>query len=133
MKQIEAIVRPEKLDAVMDALAQLGQSGLTVTRVRGHGVQGGLRQRWRLKEYLVDLLPKVRLVIAVPDNATSSVIEAICSAARTGLMGDGKIFVSSLEEVVRVRTGDTGADALLGGPDVHTLPGPPRFIDAEAS
>ena len=133
MKQIEAIVRPERLEDVMRALAQLGQAGLTVSRVRGHGIQGGVRQMWRRKEYLVDLLPKARVVAVVPDSSVSRAVDAICSAARTGLMGDGKIFVSTVEEVVRVRTGEQDAGALLGDPDVRPLPPRSHLVDAEAS
>ena len=133
MKQVEAIVRPEKLEDVMGALAQLGQGGLTVSRVRGHGSQGGVRMMWRRREYLVDLLPKVRIVTVVADTVIDRVVAAICSAARTGLMGDGKIFISPAEEVVRVRTGEVGEAALSGVPDVRTLPCLPRLVDAEAS
>ena len=133
VKQIEAIVRPEKLEDVMGALAKLGQAGLTVSRVRGHGAQGGVRQMWRRKEYLIDLLPKARIVVVVPDSGVSRAVDAICSAAHTGLMGDGKIFVTTVEEVVRVRTGERDADALLGEPDVRSLPPRTHLMDAEAS
>ena len=133
LKQIEAIVRPEKLDDVTRALAELGHSGLTATPVKGHGAQGGVRQMWRNKEYVVDLLPKVRIVAVVNDADVDAVIDAIVSAARTGRIGDGKIFVSPIEGAVRIRTGESGTSALSGGPDVHHLPHRTVLIDAEAS
>jgi nitrogen regulatory protein P-II 1 len=133
VKQIEAIVRPEKLEDVRAALVRLGHSGLTVTRVKGQGVQGGVRQMWRRHEYVVDLLPKVRLVAVVSDEDVDAVISTIVSAARTGKMGDGKIFVSPVSEAIRVRTGETGDAALLGEGAVHPLHEHVHLIDAEAS
>ena len=133
LKQIEAIVRPEKLDDVTRALTDLGQGGLNVTRVKGHGAQGGVRQMWRTKEYLVDLLPKVRIVAVVADSDLDATLEAIVSAARTGRIGDGKIFVSPIDDAVRVRTGDSGVSAIHGESDVRQLPERSALVDAEAS
>jgi nitrogen regulatory protein P-II 1 len=132
MKQIEAIVRPEKVVDVKRALTGLG-SGLNVTPVKGHGSQGGASVMWRLKEYTVDLLPKARIVVVVPDGLAAAALEAIVSAARTGRIGDGKIFVSPAAESVRIRTGEQGDDALLGGPDVVELRAVARAAEAEAS
>ena len=112
MKKIEAIVKPFKLDEVREALSEVGITGLTVTEVKGFGRQKGHTELYRGAEYVVDFLPKVKIEAAIDDALVDRVIEAIESAARTGKIGDGKIFVSSLEQVVRIRTGETGHDAL---------------------
>ena len=112
MKRIEAIIRPESLEPVKEALIGLGHAGLTVTEVKGHGIQKGITQHWRGQEYSIDLLPKVSIVAVVNDHEVSDVIESIVSAARTDRIGDGKIFVSPVEQVVRIRTGESGTDAL---------------------
>lgn len=112
MKRVEAIVRPERLGAVKEALGTLDHSGLTVYEVKGHGIEKGISQQWRGQEYKVDLLPKVGVIVVVHDHEVRDAIDAIVSAARTGRMGDGKIFVSAVEEVVRIRTGETGADCI---------------------
>ena len=112
MKKIEAIVKPFKLDEVREALSALGVQGITVTEVKGFGRQKGHTELYRGAEYVVDFLPKVKLETAVEDTIVDRVIEAIESAARTGKIGDGKVFVSTLEQVVRIRTGETGKDAL---------------------
>jgi nitrogen regulatory protein PII len=112
VKRIEAIVRPERLEAVKSALATFAHNGLTVSEVKGHGIQGGLTQQWRGQDYSIDLLPKVSIVTVVNDHEVTDVIESIESAARTDRIGDGKIFVSPVEQVVRIRTGESGTDAL---------------------
>lgn len=112
MKKVEAIVRPERLEAVKNAVVSLGHNGLTVCEVKGHGIQKGVTQHWRGEEYVIDLLPKISLTAVVHDHEVSDIIDAISKAARTDHIGDGKIFVSPIEEVVRIRTGETGADAL---------------------
>lgn len=112
MKRIEAIIRPESLERVKEALIGLGHAGLTVTEVKGHGIQKGITQHWRGQEYSIDLLPKVSIVAVVNDHEATDVIESIVSAARTDRIGDGKIFVSPVEQVVRIRTGESGTDAL---------------------
>ena len=112
MKKIEAIIKPFKLDEVREALSQLGVQGITVTEVKGFGRQKGHTELYRGAEYVVDFLPKVKLEAAVDDAILEQVIEAIEGAARTGKIGDGKIFVFDLEQVVRIRTGETGKDAL---------------------
>ena len=112
MKMLMAIIKPFKLDAVCEALAEVGVQGMTVTEVRGFGRQKGHTELYRGAEYVVDFLPKVKVEAAVDDAIVDRVIEAIESAARTGKIGDGKVFVSSLEQVVRIRTGETGKDAL---------------------
>ena len=112
MKMVTALVKPFKLDEVREALSALGVQGITVTEVKGFGRQKGHTELYRGAEYVVDFLPKVKLETAVDDAIVDRVIEAIESAARTGKIGDGKIFVSSLEQVVRIRTGETGKDAL---------------------
>ncbi len=112
MKQITAIVKPFKLEEVREALAECGVTGLTVTEVKGFGRQKGHTELYRGAEYVVDFLPKVKIEAAVDDAVVDRVIEAIESSARTGKIGDGKIFVSTLEQVVRIRTGETGKDAL---------------------
>ena len=112
MKMVTAIVKPFKLDEVREALSALGIQGLTVTEVKGFGRQKGHTELYRGAEYVVDFLPKVKVEAAVDDAIVDRVIEAIESAARTGKIGDGKIFVSPLEQVLRIRTGETGKDAL---------------------
>ena len=112
MKQITAIIKPFKLEEVREALGEVGVSGLTVTEVKGFGRQKGHTELYRGAEYVVDFLPKVKIEAAVDDAIVDRVIEAIETAARTGKIGDGKIFVSPLEQVVRIRTGETGKDAL---------------------
>ena len=112
MKLITAIVKPFKLDEVREALSAIGVQGVTVTEVKGFGRQKGHTELYRGAEYVVDFLPKVKLEAAVDEAIVDQVIEAIENAARTGKIGDGKIFVSSLEQVVRIRTGETGKDAI---------------------
>jgi nitrogen regulatory protein PII len=112
MKRIEAIIRPESLEPVKESLVGLGHAGLTVTEVKGHGIQKGITQSWRGHEYTIDLLPKVSIVAVVNDHEVGDVLEAITTAARTDRIGDGKIFVSPIEQVVRIRTGESGMDAL---------------------
>jgi len=108
MRKIEAVVRPEKLGAVKDALVALGHAGLTVTEVKGHGIQKGVTQQWRGQEYSIDLLPKIMVMAVVNDHEVADVVDAICDAARTGMIGDGKIFVSGVEDIIRIRTGEGG-------------------------
>jgi nitrogen regulatory protein PII len=112
MKLITAIIRPFKLDDVREALAQVGVSGLTVTEVKGFGRQKGHTELYRGAEYAVDFLPKLKIETAVVDSKLDEAIEAICGAARTDKVGDGKIFVSNLEQVVRIRTGELDDSAL---------------------
>ena len=112
MKKIEAIVKPFKLDEVREALSEVGVTGLTVTEVKGFGRQKGHTELYRGAEYVVDFLPKIKLEIAVPDNLAERVVEAITHAANSGKIGDGKIFVYDLDQVIRIRTGETDADAL---------------------
>ena len=112
MKKIEAIIKPFKLDEVKEALAREGIQGMTVSEVKGFGRQKGHTELYRGAEYVVDFLPKVKVEAAISDDLLDRTIEAIEKAANTGKIGDGKIFVSSLEQVVRIRTGETGADAL---------------------
>ena len=112
MKQITAIVKPFKLEEVREALAEIGVSGLTVTEVKGFGRQKGHTELYRGAEYVVDFLPKVKVEAAIKDDMLDRVIEAVEKSANTGKIGDGKIFVFDLEQVVRIRTGETGADAL---------------------
>lgn len=112
MKMVTAIVKPFKLDEVREALSAIGVQGVTVTEVKGFGRQKGHTELYRGAEYVVDFLPKVKLEAAVDEVIVDQVIEAIENAARTGKIGDGKIFVSSLEQVVRIRTGETGKDAI---------------------
>jgi nitrogen regulatory protein P-II 2 len=112
MKMVTAIVKPFKLDEVREALSAIGVQGVTVTEVKGFGRQKGHTELYRGAEYVVDFLPKVKIEAAIDDGIVDRVIEAIETAARTGKIGDGKIFVSALEQVVRIRTGETGKDAL---------------------
>jgi len=112
MKLITAVVKPFKLDDVREALSEIGVQGITVTEVKGFGRQKGHTELYRGAEYVVDFLPKVKIEVAVAEDLTDKVIEAITKEANTGKIGDGKIFVTSLEQVIRIRTGETGADAL---------------------
>ena len=112
MKLISAIIKPFKLDDVREALSEIGVQGMTVTEVKGFGRQKGHTELYRGAEYVVDFLPKVKIEVAIDDGLLDQVLEAITKAANTGKVGDGKIFVSALEEVVRIRTGETGADAV---------------------
>jgi len=112
MKQITAIIKPFKLDEVREALADVGVTGLTVTEVKGFGRQKGHTELYRGAEYVVDFLPKVKIDAVVPEALVERAIEAITKAARTGKIGDGKIFVRAVEQVIRIRTGETGNDAV---------------------
>jgi nitrogen regulatory protein P-II 1 len=112
MKQITAIIKPFKLDEVREALAELGVSGLTVTEVKGFGRQKGHTELYRGAEYVVDFLPKVKVEVIVPDTAVEQALDAVIKASRTGRIGDGKIFVTNVDEVVRIRTGETGDAAI---------------------
>lgn len=112
MKLVAAIIKPFKLDDVREALAEIGVSGITVIEVKGFGRQKGHTELYRGAEYVVDFLPKIKVEIAIDDSLVEQVIEAISHAARTGKIGDGKIFVSDVDQVIRIRTGETGADAL---------------------
>ena len=112
MKKIEAIIKPFKLDEVREALSDIGANGLTVTEVKGFGRQKGHTELYRGAEYVVDFLPKVKIEVVVSDNVVDTAIESIIKAARTGKIGDGKIFVMPVEQVVRIRTGETGEEAL---------------------
>ncbi len=112
MKMITAVIKPFKLDEVREALSDIGVHGITVTEVKGFGRQKGHTELYRGAEYVVDFLPKVKLEVAVDDEMLDTVLEAIERAARTGKIGDGKVFVSSVEQVVRIRTGETGPEAL---------------------
>ncbi len=112
MKQITAIIKPFKLDEVREALAEVGVTGLTVTEVKGFGRQKGHTELYRGAEYVVDFLPKVKLEAVVDDGVAESAVEAIIKSARTGKIGDGKIFVRNIEQVIRIRTGETGPDAV---------------------
>lgn len=112
MKKIEAIIKPFKLDDLKQVLQELGIKGMTVTEVKGFGRQKGHTELYRGAEYVVDFLPKVKIEVVVKDDIVQRAVEAIAGAAKTGQIGDGKIFVSSLEEAVRIRTGETGEDAI---------------------
>jgi nitrogen regulatory protein P-II 1 len=112
MKMVEAIVKPFKLDEVKEALTKAGVQGMTVEEVKGFGRQKGHTELYRGAEYSVDFLPKVRIQILVPDDKTAKVVEVITDSARTGKIGDGKIFVTNVDEVIRIRTGEKGADAI---------------------
>jgi nitrogen regulatory protein P-II 1 len=112
MKKIEAIIKPFKLDEVKEALHEVGLQGMTVTEAKGFGRQKGHTELYRGAEYVVDFLPKVKIEIVMEDALVDRAIEAITLAARTGRIGDGKIFVSTIEEVIRIRTGETGAEAV---------------------
>lgn len=112
MKLITAIIKPFKADDVREALSDIGVSGMTLTEVKGFGRQKGHTELYRGAEYQIDFLPKAKLEVAVEDSLAEQVVDAICKAANTGQIGDGKIFVSSLEQTIRIRTGETGNDAL---------------------
>jgi nitrogen regulatory protein PII len=112
MKLISAIIKPFKSDDVRQALSEVGVNGVTLTEVKGFGRQKGHTELYRGAEYVIDFLPKIKLEVAVSDGIAEQVIEAICSAANTGQIGDGKIFVTNLEQTIRIRTGETGDDAL---------------------
>lgn len=112
MKKIEAIIKPFKLDEVKDALGEVGIVGITITEVRGFGRQKGHQELFRGSEYVVDLLPKLKVEVVVEDNKVRDVVEALIQSARTGNIGDGKIFIYPLDEAYRIRTGESGPDAL---------------------
>jgi nitrogen regulatory protein P-II 1 len=112
VKKIEAVIKPFKLDEVKEALHEVGVSGITVTEAKGFGRQKGHTELYRGAEYVVDFLPKVKLELVLGDNMVEKAIDAIITSAKTGRIGDGKIFVSNVEEAVRIRTGETGNDAI---------------------
>ena len=112
MKKVEAIIRPTKVEDIKNALEKAGYVSLTITEVKGRGQQKGIKQVWRGREYFVDILPKVKVELVVKDENADEVVGVIQQSAKTGSFGDGKIFVTPVEKVVRIRTGDTGADAL---------------------
>ena len=112
MKKVEAIIKPFKLDEVKEALQDFGVQGLTVTEAKGFGGQKGHTELYRGAEYVVDFLPKIKIEVAISDESLSGVIEAISKSANTGKVGDGKIFVSPLEDVIRIRTGEQGSEAI---------------------
>lgn len=112
MKKVEAIIKPFKLDEVKEALAEIGVQGMTVSEVKGFGRTGGRREVYRGSAYVVDFVPKMKIEVVVPDDLVASLLEAIESAARTGRIGDGKVFVSPIEEAVRIRTGERGEEAI---------------------
>ncbi len=112
MRKVEAIIKPFKLDEVKEALHDIGIQGMTVTEVKGFGRQKGHTELYRGAEYVVDFLPKIKIEIAVPDEMADKVVQVVVSAANTGRIGDGKIFVLPMEEVIRIRTGERGQDAL---------------------
>ena len=112
MKKVEAVIKPFKLDEVREALSEIGINGLTVTEVKGFGRQKGHTELYRGAEYVVDFLPKVKIEVVIADDLVERAIESIVNSARTGKIGDGKIFVTPVEQVVRIRTGETGEDAV---------------------
>ncbi len=112
MKKIEAIIQPSRFESVKEALREIGIEGITVSEVRGHGRQKGHTETYRGREYSVDLLPKVKLELALPEAQTAQVINAILQAAKTGKIGDGKIFISTLDDAIRIRNGEHGESAL---------------------
>jgi nitrogen regulatory protein P-II 1 len=112
MKRIEAIVRPEKLEALVSALEAMGHSGMNVTDVRGHGRQKGMKELFRGREYEVRFVPKAKIEIVMKDNLVDKAVETIIAVSKTGQIGDGKIFVSAVEEAIRVRTGERGESAI---------------------
>ena len=112
MKKVEAIIKPFKLDEVKESLSEIGVHGMTVTEVKGFGRTGGKKEGYRGSAYVVDFVPKVKLEIIVPEESVRQVVNIITEAARTGRIGDGKIFVTPVDEIVRIRTGETGEDAI---------------------
>lgn len=112
MKQVMAVIKPSRLDDVREALSEVGVSGMTVIEVRGFGRQKGHTELYRGAEYVVDFVPKIRLEVTVADDILDQVVDTIIEKAKTGKIGDGKIFVASLDQVIRIRTGETGADAI---------------------
>ena len=112
MKKVEAIIKPFKLEEVKDALTEIGIQGLTVSEVKGFGRQKGHTEMYRGAEYIVDFLPKVKIEIVVKESEVDKIVETIMNSAKTGKIGDGKIFVSSIEKIVRIRTGETGSEAV---------------------
>lgn len=112
MKMVEAIIKPERLDDVLDGLAEIGYPGVTISDVRGHGRQKGVTHRWRGNAYTVQFIPKVKIEVAILDEDLSRTLDIIARKARTGNIGDGKVFVIDVEEALRVRTGDTGYKAI---------------------
>ena len=112
MKKIEAIIRPERVSVVRAAIIDAGSNGITVTEVRGHGIQKGIAQQYRGVSYTTDLLTKVKLEVVVPDASVKKIVNAIMESARTGNIGDGKIFVSTVDDVYRIRTGESGDKAI---------------------
>lgn len=112
MKKVEAVVRDEKLSATKEALKALGVAGMTVTEVKGHGTQKGITEVYRGREYAVDLLPKIKVEAIVDDKDVEKVTDAICEVAKTGTIGDGKIFISDVSDIIRIRTGESGTKAI---------------------
>ncbi len=112
MKKIEAVIKPFKLEDVKDALAEIGISGMTVSEVKGYGRQKGHSELYRGAEYVVDFLPKIKMEMVVDDEMLDTVVDKIIEAARTGKIGDGKIFVSDIAQIIRIRTGETGSEAI---------------------
>lgn len=112
MKKVEAIIKPFKLDEVKEALSEIGVQGMTVTEIKGFGRTGGKKEVYRGSAYVVDFVPKVRIEIIAADDAVRQIVKTITDAARTGRIGDGKIFVTPVDEVIRIRTGETGEDAI---------------------
>jgi nitrogen regulatory protein P-II 1 len=112
MKKIEAVIKPFKLEDVKDALAEIGITGMTVSEVKGYGRQKGHSELYRGAEYVVDFLPKIKMEMVVDDDMVDSVVNTVVEAARTGKIGDGKIFVSDINQIIRIRTGETGSDAI---------------------
>jgi nitrogen regulatory protein P-II 1 len=112
MKKVEAVIKPFKLDEVKDALQEIGVAGMTVTEARGYGRQKGHTELYRGAEYVIDFLPKVRLEVVIPDDMLDRVVETLIAAARSGRIGDGKIFVTDIEDVIRIRTGERGPAAI---------------------
>ena len=112
MKKIEAIIRPEKFDIIKDALTELGYAGMSLMEIKGHGNQKGVSEVWRGKRYRVDMLPKIKMEIVVADDAVDKVVQTIIKESQTGSIGDGKIFVSELVDVFRIRTGEQGDAAI---------------------
>ncbi|MFN5589582.1 MAG: P-II family nitrogen regulator [Holosporales bacterium] len=112
MKKIEAIIKPYKLDDVKDALNEVGVPGMTVTEVKGFGRQKGHTELYKGAEYIIDFLPKIKIEVVVENAHATAIVNAICTAANTGRIGDGKIFISDVAEIIRIRTGETGGDAV---------------------